>query len=341
MATHLAAVLHEAGKPMKAENRVTPTPNPDELLLEVKSVALNPIDVYHRDFGFHISHYPTVVGYDIGGIVLAAGSDVNPAAPKVGARVAAVSATFYTEGLPDYGALQTKCVVPADYVAEIPDNMSFNEASTFGMQITTTWAGWFSIGLSNNFQVAPSEKRGCLVWGASSSVGSGAVQTAKIQGFTVYATASEKHHEYVKTLGASRVFDYKDSQVVEKIVKAAREDGITVNVGYDAVGALSQCQAILKEWKPAKLASAPPLKPDDPVAEGVEQKFVEAPAGEKERRAHMSFVFNGWLKAKLADGSLIPSPRIQVIAGGLSAINEALDELKAGVSATKLVLEIA
>ena len=57
-------------------------------------------------------------------------------------------------------------------------------------------------------------------------------------GFIVYATASEKYHGYVKSLGATRVFDYRAENVVESIFHAARaeEEGVCMAYGFDAVG---------------------------------------------------------------------------------------------------------
>jgi hypothetical protein len=73
--------------------------------------------------------------------------------------------------------------------------------------------------------------------------------SCEVDGFHVYATASEKHHEYLKGLGASRVFDYKSEGGVESIVTAAKEDGVTVQKGFDAAGQLQSCLDILKEFK--------------------------------------------------------------------------------------------
>lgn len=213
------------------------------------------------------------------------------------------------------------------------------------MAVVTVWSGWYSIGLPRDTAHKPADKQGMLVWGGASSVGSAAVQIAKSMGFTVYTAASEKHTEYLKGLGASRVFDYRGEGVVEKIVKAAKEDGVTVNWGYDSAGQTKECMEILKELKgegeTAKLASAVPLKEETtPKLEGVEVKFVSAPADEKERDEHFHFAFGVWLKEKLEKGGFVPSPKAKVIDGGLESANKALDELKGGVSGMKLVLEV-
>lgn len=233
-------------------------------------------------------------------------------------------------------------LVPAVNAVPLPQGMSFNEASLLPMAVTTAWAGWYSIGLPRETAYTAADKKGMLVWGGASSVGSAAVQVAKLMGFRVYTTASKKHHEYLKGLGASKVFDYKDEHVVKQIVEAVKEDGVTVQMGYDAAGQLADCLEILRVLKgegTAKLASAVPLK-DPPKVEGVEVKFVMAPEDEKKREEHFHFVFRVWLKEKLEKGEFVPSPRIRVVEGGLMAAQKALDELKKGVSGEKLVLEV-
>ena len=173
-------------------------------------------------------------------------------------------------------------------------------------------------------------------------MGSAAVQITKLMGFSVYTTASEKHHGYLKGLGASRVFGYKDEHVVESIVSAAKEDGLTVQIAYDAVGQLKECLEILQQLKgegTAKVASAVPLSENSPKVEGVEVKFVASPVDVKERTEFFRFVFGVWLKEKLEKGEFVPSPKVRVVEGGLEAANKALDEWRKGVSGVKLVLE--
>jgi len=341
---HLATILPSKGAEFEVTHRPTPTPGPNELLIEVKSIALNPVDYYQREHGFSIADYPAILGSDVAGIIISAGSSVTAEDLKPGTRVAAFASCFYEKGAPDYGAFQTRVIVPAANAVPLPHGISFNEASLLPMSVETAWAGWYSIGLARDTKYTAADKKGLLVWGGASSVGSAAVQIAKSMGFIVYATASEKHHEYLKKLGASRVFDYKSENVVGQIIKAAKEDGVTIQTGCDAVrGALEQCMEVLKELKGegmAKLASAPRLPEDFPKVDGVEVKFIGAPADAEERTEHFHFVFNVWLKEKLANGEFVPSPKVQVIQGGLEAVNKGLDELKKGVSGVKLVLEV-
>jgi NADPH:quinone reductase-like Zn-dependent oxidoreductase len=340
---HLAAILPSKGSRLEITHRPTPSPGPNELLIEVKSIALNPIDFHQRERGFAIAAYPAVVGSDVAGIVLEAGSSVPEDAPKPGSRVATFAPCFFKQGAPDYGALQTRVLVPYVNAVTLPEYLSFSEGSLLPMAVLTVWSGWYSIGVSRETQYTPADKKGLLVWGAASSVGSAALQSANLMGFRVYATASTKHHAYLKGLGASRLFDYKEEGVVEKIIKTAKEDGVTIHIGYDAVGQLKSSLDVLSALKGdglSKLAEAALMPPDAPTAEGVEAKFVMAPPGEEARNEHFHFVFGVWLKEKLERKEFVPSPKIKVIDGGLESANAALDELQKGVSGVKLVLEV-
>ncbi|EKG10262.1 hypothetical protein MPH_12644 [Macrophomina phaseolina MS6] len=80
------------------------------------------------------------------------------------------------------------------------------------------------------------------------------------------------------------------------------------------------------------LAGAP-----TPVVEGVEVKFVMSPTDAGELAEFFRFVFGDWLKEKLETKEFVPSPSIKVV-GGPDAAQAGLEELKAGVSGTKLVL---
>lgn len=79
-----------------------------------------------------------------------------------------------------------------------------------------------------------------IVWGASSSVGSGVVQLASASGLDVVATASSKMAGYVRGLGARTVVDYRSRDVSREVVSAVRDCSSGSGSGfvglYDAVG---------------------------------------------------------------------------------------------------------
>ncbi|KAJ5099480.1 zinc-binding oxidoreductase-like protein CipB [Penicillium argentinense] len=340
MSTHQAATLLEKGTPLEITERQTPTLGPNELLIEVHAAALNPVDHFQRDLGMFVREFPAILGSDVSGIVAKAGSDVRPDTPKPGTRVTAFASSWFN-GKADYGALQKYVIVSEDIVSVLPDSYSFVEGSVFPMAALTSWCGWLWAGISPSSP--PSQKEGVFVWGASSSMGTFAVQEAKLMGYTVYATAGAQHHEYIKGLGAARVFDYKNEDILGQMVNSAKEDGITVRAGYLATGDQQlaiDVLAALSGGEKAKLAVAPILKKDLTLPEGIEAAFVSHPEDPVELKGRIRWVFRDWLEARLAAKELVASPHIKVVKGGLAAVNWALDELKGGVSCSKLVVEL-
>lgn len=342
--THAAAILPQKGGPFIVAERNTPEPGPNELLIEVKAVALNPVDYYQRDVGFPpVPIYPTVIGSDVAGIVAKVGPGVSTdLAPST--RVIAFASSFYQNGSPDYGAFQKYVLAQSEAVVALPSNLSFEQGAVFPMAVLAGLTAWTTIGISLDTRYTPQDKQAVLIWGGASSVGTVAVQSAKLLGFTVYVTASTRNHEYMKKLGAHAVFDYKDSDVVSQIVRQAQKDGVRLNTAHCVVQeSLQPTLDVLMETKgdaPAKVAHSPPLPQDHPTLDNTTILFNFPPAEKTARDKHIYQCFNGWLAKGLQLSTVVPSPAIQVEAGGLEGLNSALDKLKAGVSSTKIVVPI-
>lgn len=369
MATHLAATLVAKGEQFELQTRPTPKPGPGELLIEVKSVAINPADGYMRD-GLFMTTFPTVIGFDMSGLVLEVGDNVpigstdeSPGTffrPGV-TRVAAYAAFFFKSCDPDYGAFQERCIVPWQHAVPLPDEgISWNQAATLPVAVEVALNAWDVLGIPRVGEANTSGKKhkteALLIWGASSSLGTMGVQSARLLAedpgssiAAVYATAGAPNQKYVSSLGADRVFDYKEPRIVDAIVAAAREDGLVIRHCFLATGQLAPCQAVLKaflddqgaEKQKAKIGSAPRIPEDAEDVEGVETIFVLPSMEEGERLAQYQYWMGTWLGEKLASGSIRPSPELRVVGKGLGAINAGLDEILRGVSCTKLVVEVA
>ncbi|KAL2810544.1 chaperonin 10-like protein [Aspergillus granulosus] len=386
MSTHLAAVSLAKGESFTIQPRLTPKPGPGELLIAVKSIALNPADTQMRNHGLFIPTYPTVIGFDIAGLVLEVGENV-PVSRTDGletpglffqagiTRVAAYCVTVWKSCDPNYGAFQEKCLVPWQHAVPLPDEgISWNEAATLPVAVQVPLSAWDALGIprvgeavdqvsadandGSQQNVRKKKREALLIWGASSSVGTMGVQTARVQREdrgssigAVYATASAKNHGYVRSLGADRVFDYKDPQVVNAIVSAARTEGLVIRHCFLATGEISLCQAVLKAFlrdeqgeqkAEARIASAPVIPPDTKIVEGVETIFVTPSMENEERRlTQFRYWIGTWLRENLGNGNIRPSPEPRVVGKGVEAINVGLDELTKGVSCVKLVVEIA
>ncbi|BCS13856.1 alcohol dehydrogenase [Aspergillus luchuensis] len=370
MPTHLAALLPSKSSTLTLTTRPNPTPGPNDLLVAVKSIALNPADAIMRETGLFIPTYPTVIGFDLSGLVLEVGTNVPKHFHPGITRIAAYSASVWKACNPDYGAFQEKCLVPWQHVVPLPDKVvtiSWNEAAVLPVAVQVALNAWEMMGLQlvcdtqthNGIKgQAGKKKEVLLVWGGSSSVGSMGVQVARVLRdqpgssiAAVYATAGAANHEYVRSLGADRVFDHRDPNVVDEIVKMAKEDGCVIRYCFLAVGDVRMCQAVLGDFVRnvegdenvmAKIASAPVVPSDVEVLDRVEVIFVMPAMDDEEKRLDQFRYWLGtWARENLANGSIRPSPELRVVGRGLQAVNDGLDGLSRGVSCTKLIVEVA
>lgn len=361
MTTHLAAVQTAKGQPFEIQSRPTPKPGPNELLLAVKSVAFNPADAIMRSTGLFIPAYPTVIGFDMAGVVLEVGDNVpTDAYLQPGTRVVAYSASAWRSCAPDYGIFQEKCLVPWQHAVALPDeNLSWNHAATLPVSVQVPLSAWDKMGILRPEESDVSSDKAVvkneilLIWGASSSVGTMGVQSARIMCqdpnspfSAVYATASSANHEYIRSLGADRVFDYKDPGVVAAMISAAKDDGLTIRHCFLAMGDLPSCQFVLKAFskdgdRKGKIVSAPRLPESMENIEGVDVMFVMPSMVEEERLEQFRYWMSTWLGNNLAKRSIRPSPEPKVVGRGLECINTALDRMAEGVSCAKLVVEVS
>ncbi|KAK4108547.1 GroES-like protein [Canariomyces notabilis] len=347
--THLAAILPQKGGPFVVGERPTPEPGSNEVLIEIKAVALNPVDYNQRTLGVPpVPVYPAVIGQDAAGVVAKLGPGVASTSPelKPGTRVLALATSFYRDGLPDYGAFQQFALAQSELVIPLPDSLSFEQGAIMPLAVTTAWNAWTTINIPLNTRFTPQDNQAVLIWGGASSCGTFAIQTAKTLGFTrIYTTASPKHHAYLKSLGAHAVFDYHSPTVVSQIVNAVKHDGVILRTAHCVVnGGLQPTLDVLKETKgdaKAKVVYSPPLPPDHPTLENTEIRMNWPPLDPVERDRHFYECFHGWLKDGLRSGSVVPSPaNIQVEGGGLEGLNSALEKWNAGVSGTKIVVPL-
>lgn len=315
--------------------------------------------------------YPAVLGFDIAGLVLEVGAGVPVKAtdghqgpifePRV-TRVAAYSAATFESCQFDYGAFQERCIVPWQHAAPITDpSISWDHVATLPVSVQVPLCAWDAMGLDvsqsdakdsdSDTTLAP--KEALLIWGASSSVGTMGVQMGRLQKTTrspiaaVYATAVVANHEYVKSLGADSLFDYKSATVGDDIVLAAKEDGLVIRHCFLANGDIRMCQAVLAAFAElsdratgeAKIASAPVVPPDTKEVLGLQTIFL-VPSTDKSERLHQ---FAGWmvsLSKHLSIGAIRPSLDPHVVGTGLECINAGLDRLAQGVSCSKLVVQV-
>ena len=304
-----------------------------QLVVKVHAWAMNPCDAILQKTALPFVKYPVILGQDVAGTVEAVGS----AAASRFKKGDCVFGASINNGFQEYVALENILA------AKIPDNLSCSEATVFPLTITTTCFGLFAPGFLElphpTLDTAPcSAGKSVLIWGASSSVGSNAVQMAAAAGLDVIATSSSSNFDYVKGLGATKAFDYKSPSVIDDVV-AELDKGTCAGILLAAGSVADACQVSHRSRQKLLVASSNPPKPED-APEGVEVKFIFADGNDMGPfELIFPVAFGGYLPEALGKGKYkIAPPPEAVSTKGLEGIQEALDLMKKGVSAKKLVV---
>ncbi|KAF8192402.1 dehydrogenase [Mycena galopus ATCC 62051] len=197
----------------KFQDISVPTLALGQILVKVVAAAQNPTDwktlLLHTRPG-------NILGSDFAGTVVALGMDVPTDLRKLGERVAG----FVHGGISANGAFSEYVAVDAALVIAIPETMTFEHAAQLGIACFTVCQSLYQC-LRLPTPLAPSSvPDNVLIWSGTSATGQYAVQFAKLGGLRVISTASPRHFEFVRSLGADEVFDYADSHTAKRISEA-------------------------------------------------------------------------------------------------------------------------
>ncbi|KAJ6009072.1 hypothetical protein N7499_000974 [Penicillium canescens] len=215
MSTQKAIVVVEKGKEGLVTDRPIPQLRDDYMIVKTVSVGLNPTDWKHIAY---LSPPGVLVGCDYSGVVEAVGKDVRKQFAK-GDRVCG-----FTHGgnavQPEDGAFAEYIAVKGDLQWKIPEAMSFQEAATLGVGISTVGQGLYQ-SLKLALPTEPiKDNTPILIYGGSTATGTLAIQFAKLSGYKVLTTCSPRNFDLVRSLGADEVYDYKDANSAAEIRKA-------------------------------------------------------------------------------------------------------------------------
>jgi NADPH:quinone reductase len=193
-----------------------PVAGPGELLIDVRAVGVNFIEIYQRE-GLYPLTLPFTPGGEAAGVVRVVGSGVEGF--SVGDRVVSQSVK---------GAYAEQAVVAAEKAVLIPDGIDDRHAAAVCLQGMT--AHYLA---TSTFPLQPGQR--ALVHAAAGGVGLLLCQIAKKRGAFVIGTAStEEKRELAREAGADEVIDYTTQDFAAETRRITR--GAGVNVVYDSVG---------------------------------------------------------------------------------------------------------
>jgi len=197
-----------------------PIATPEEVLVDVKATTVNHLDLFQRDGSRPVPSLPFTPGLEAAGVVVEDSQGFH-----AGERVMTTRAAGARGG----GGYAGRIAISALDLVRIPDEVSFEQAVAAGLAASTAWVGLFDIG-----QLREGER--VLIWGATSGVGSIAVQLAKQAGAWVMGTTGrDDKADILRKLGADMIVNYNQQSVAE----AARNVN-GVNLVLELVGATLQ-----------------------------------------------------------------------------------------------------
>ena len=192
-----------------------PEIKPDEVLVRVKSVGINPVDnMITRGEVKLITPYsfPLSIGNELAGVIEKTGEKVTEF--KEGDRVFSRLPTNKIGAFAEYVAINKKDL------AKIPEYLSFNEAAAIPLTALTAYQAL------DILQVKSGET--LFISGGSGGFGAMAVPLAKARGIKVITNGSLENKERVLALGAEQFLDYKTEDYVQLLHDV---DGVIDTIG--------------------------------------------------------------------------------------------------------------
>ena len=213
-----AARILRFGPPNVITNEDLPRPEPaaEQLLVRVQAAGVGNWDALIREGKIELQPLPLILGSELSGIVEAIGAQVPGF--RLGERVYGATNEQFT------GAYAEYALASARMMAQKPTSLNFVEAASAPIVTVTAWQMLFEYAQVTSGQTV-------LILGAAGNVGAYAVQLASQAGLHVVATTAAADLDYVRSLGAEKVVDFKKERFEESLTGF---DAVLDTVGGDA-----------------------------------------------------------------------------------------------------------
>ena len=207
---------------LKIADLPDPVVGAQDLLIDVHASSLNPVDTKIRR-GLHgEKEFPLTPGYDVSGVVLELGSEVDKRAFKVGDEV------YASPSLARQGAHAERVAVDARSVAKKPRKLDHLQAAALPLVTLTAWES-----LHDRAKIRKDEM--VVIHAGAGGVGHIALQLAVDQDCDVITTASRPETiALCEELGADEVLNHKEENWVEWVL--GETEGVGAPVIMDTVG---------------------------------------------------------------------------------------------------------
>jgi len=223
-----AVLFTEHGNPdvLHVQEVEDPTPDANEVLVQVKATTVNRLDLFQRAGSRPVGKLPFTPGLEAAGIVVKDAQGFH-----AGEHVLTTRASNAKGG----GGYASMIAAPASDLVRIPDGVSFEQAVAAGLTASTAWGALFDLGhLQKGERV--------LIWAGSSGVGSLGIQLAKHTGAWVATTASSNQRaEALKNLGADLIIDHKTQDVGKVLQEQGGVNLVIELVGTSLQASLNAC----------------------------------------------------------------------------------------------------
>ena len=178
---------------LKVQEKPDPKPAAGEVVIRVRAAGLNFADILSRQGLYPDSPpKPCVMGYEVSGVIEAAGDDVNSS--FVGKSVAALTR---------FGGQSDLVAVKASQVFDKPAELTFEQAAAIPVNYLTAYALLVVMGSLHAGE-------SLLIHNAGGGVGLAALDIAKKIGAVTYGTASQAKHKFLAERGLDHAIDYRN-----------------------------------------------------------------------------------------------------------------------------------
>ncbi|MEU8761684.1 zinc-dependent alcohol dehydrogenase family protein [Streptomyces sp. NPDC048659] len=327
--TTRAVLFHELGGPevLAVEEVPLRAPGPGELLIRVAAIGLNRAEALFRAGTYY--YRPTLpgsrLGYEAAGVVEEVGAGVTVYAP--GDPV--LAAANFDFGV--HGVYAERVVLAEEYVVPRPPGVDAVAGAAAWLAYSTAYGGMVEAGGLRAGDTV-------VITGASSGVGTAAVQTAlRLGAVPVAATRGAAKRRRLRELGAPHVIATEEADLVAEVRRITGGRG--ADLVFDPVGGPGFARlggalrpegtAVLYGWldhRPAQMPMQWPLT----VRGYANGALVRTPEG----RARVA----GFLGSGLRDGSL--APVVGEVFDGLAAMPDAHRLMESGTHTGKIVVRV-